>query len=396
MPLVSADGWARFEHRARSRRIDKRAEAAREAIGRARFEEAKAAIEEIRAIDATHPDIISLTMELDAAQHVGEPPSFRVGAAFAAVIVFASLILGGRWLGTPDAPPPAPAAESVSPATEPPTAPPVATSQSEMARADEVTALPDVELSLDDPDPAPVDMPPARVPAEPAFATALADPSRTSRDDVAPPAAARAERPFAWPPPTPAVAPPASPAGAPLDAGAPSSRSAAEVAAAAPAAPAVAQPPVAVAEAPREVPAETFTPAPAPPPVSQPDVALASNTRAPAAPVRAADEELVRRALQHYRLAYESLDARSARTVWPGVNEEALQRAFDGLVSQQLTFSNCNVQVSGSTGAAVCRGSARYVPKVGSRDPRVETRVWNFSLRKAGDDWQIESARTER
>ena len=145
-PLVSADGWARFEHRARSRRIDKRAEAAREAIGRARFEEAKAAIEEIRAIDATHPDIISLTMELDAAQHVGEPPSFRVGAAFAAVIVFASLILGGRWLGTPDAPLPAPAAESVSPATEPPTAPPVATSQSEMARADEVTALPDVEL----------------------------------------------------------------------------------------------------------------------------------------------------------------------------------------------------------------------------------------------------------
>jgi hypothetical protein len=378
-PLVSADGWARFEHRARSRRIDKRAEAAREAIGRARFEEAKAAIEEIRAIDATHPDIISLTMELDAAQHVGEPPSFRVGAAFAAVIVFASLILGGRWLGTPDAPPPAPGAESVSTPTEPPAAPPVATSQAEVARADEVAAAPEVELSLDDPDPAAADLQPTRAPAEPAFATAPPEPSRTTRDDAPPSAVERADRPFAWPPPTQPVTPPASQATATPDPdpGVPVARGTAGLATPAPAAPAVAQPPVVAAAAPpREVSAEPLTPTPAPPPpASQPDVALASNTRAAAVSVRAADEELVRRALQHYRLAYESLDARSARTVWPGVNEEALQRAFDGLVSQQLTFSDCNVQVNGALGAAGSRGSVRYVPKGAGRDPRDERGV---------------------
>jgi hypothetical protein len=119
---------------------------------------------------------------------------------------------------------------------------------------------------------------------------------------------------------------------------------------------------------------------------------------APADIVRsqARDEDLVRGVLQQYRLAYEHLDARSAQAVWPRVDGTALQRAFEELASQRLTFDACDVQVRSSTGTAVCRGSARYVPKVGSREPRVEPRVWTFALRKVGEDWRIDTARAEQ
>ena len=69
----------------------------------------------------------------------------------------------------------------------------------------------------------------------------------------------------------------------------------------------------------------------------------------------------------------------------------------DGLESQTLTFDACDVQLRGDAAIATCRGSARYVPKIGSREPRVEPRFWNFSLRKTmSGDWTIDSARAER
>jgi hypothetical protein len=124
--------------------------------------------------------------------------------------------------------------------------------------------------------------------------------------------------------------------------------------------------------------------------------AAVSPESVPSPPAAARDEDLVQQVLQRYRLAYDGLSAPSARAVWPGVDEAALQRAFDGLQSQRLTFSECRVEVRGNSGSAVCRGSARYVTKIGSREPRIEPRVWNFRLRKVADDWQIESARAER
>jgi hypothetical protein len=108
------------------------------------------------------------------------------------------------------------------------------------------------------------------------------------------------------------------------------------------------------------------------------------------------DNVLVKQALQRYRTAYEGLDAQSARSVWPSVNEAALARAFEGLASQSLTFEACDVRLRGEAATAVCHGSARYVPKVGSRDARVEPRIWNFTLHKNGSDWTIDSARAER
>ena len=103
------------------------------------------------------------------------------------------------------------------------------------------------------------------------------------------------------------------------------------------------------------------------------------------------------RTLQQYRRAYDTLDARAAQDVWPGVDSTALQRAFDGLMSQRLTFQSCQLQVNGLTASAACHGTARYTPRVGSREARDEPRDWRFTLRKlTNDQWQIESARVAR
>jgi hypothetical protein len=134
---------------------------------------------------------------------------------------------------------------------------------------------------------------------------------------------------------------------------------------------------------------------PAPPPADVARMTLPSPPPPLVRPVRD-DELLVRQALQQYRRAYDGLDAQSARAVWPAVDEAALARAFDGLESQQLAFDACDVRMQGEQASATCRGSARYVAKYGAREPRVEPRVWQFTLRKLAGEWKIESARADR
>ena len=107
------------------------------------------------------------------------------------------------------------------------------------------------------------------------------------------------------------------------------------------------------------------------------------------------DPALIRDALQRYRRAYNALDARLAHAVYPGVDETALTHAFDGLRSQSLEFEACRRR-DRRVGARICRGQARYVTKIGSREPRAEPRVWTFRLRKDDGDWTIESAWTNR
>ena len=130
------------------------------------------------------------------------------------------------------------------------------------------------------------------------------------------------------------------------------------------------------------------------------DVAPANDgpgaVRAPAAPATNDDETLIRRVLQRYRSAYQVLDARSAREVWPAVDEAALSHAFHSLESQTLSFNECDIRVRGSAGGATCHGTASFVPKVGSREARVEPRTWTFVLRKIGTDWVIQSVKTDR
>jgi hypothetical protein len=71
------------------------------------------------------------------------------------------------------------------------------------------------------------------------------------------------------------------------------------------------------------------------------------------------------------------------------VNARALDNAFSQLQAQEFAFDDCTIDVNGRTARAVCSGTARFVPKIGSRTPRVESRRWTFHLYRAGDAWAL-------
>ncbi len=136
------------------------------------------------------------------------------------------------------------------------------------------------------------------------------------------------------------------------------------------------------------------------PPRPMPDTTVAANVVptspavVPALLVSSVDDRaLVDQALQRYRRAYNRLDARSAQAIYPAVNASALAHAFGSLESQVLSFDSCDFDVQVRIAAVTCRGTSRYVPKIGNHVPRVEPRVWNFTLRKDDGDWKIAAAR---
>jgi hypothetical protein len=343
-PLVSTEGYARFEERARRRRIERRAEAARAAIAGGHLREAKSAIDEIRALDPNATEIAALAAVMHASRRAsaGERRGWHVGPHLAAVAVFATVILAAPWVERP----PGLLSHPISfitalVSTAQPA--PLTASQAEPPSADASATVAD---STDD---VPVSLPVVEMRPRPSTVKL----TEFSPTVATVPPATMIPRSVSAPPPPSLPAP-------------------ANVAASLP-------PPSAV---------------PGPPPVSAAPLPAAAT---PAVMEARLDEDgQVRKALLQYKSAYEALDARSARAVWPVVNERALARAFDGLESQHLMFDACDIQVNGEAAAATCRGTARYVAKIGSREPRTEPRVWNFTLKKSGQDWKIESARAER
>jgi hypothetical protein len=102
------------------------------------------------------------------------------------------------------------------------------------------------------------------------------------------------------------------------------------------------------------------------------------------------DESLrIRAVLLRYENAYNRLDAKAARAVWPGVNEPALTRAFGGLVSQKVSLGVCDITVFGDIAGASCAGKARWEPKVGG-GLQTADRYWSFQLTKKADSWRIQ------
>lgn len=116
----------------------------------------------------------------------------------------------------------------------------------------------------------------------------------------------------------------------------------------------------------------------------------------PAAAGPAIEHDRVEEVLRRYARAYRDLDASAARAVWPSVDEKALAKAFKDLASQNVSFDGCDIDVRGAVANASCRGQQSYVVKIGSREPRSETRLWRFELRRDGDAWKIESAEARR
>jgi hypothetical protein len=124
------------------------------------------------------------------------------------------------------------------------------------------------------------------------------------------------------------------------------------------------------------------------PSVTPPAAAAAGGV---AAAIVAADEAAIKTTLREYEEAYERLDAKAAKTVWPTVDQRALSHAFAGLTSQSLNLGGCDVVVraGASTATASCSGTAEYVRKVGDARVRVEPRQWTFTLNKTQGAWKI-------
>jgi hypothetical protein len=394
-PLVSTEGYAKFEARAKRRRVDRRIEAARAAIARRKVKEAASALDEVIELDPNVPELAPLTAAFEELRRSTAHP--HRGPWVMAAAVFVAMVLGASWLqesrvlqsrqvgatakviAVPAAPTPLEAA-------------PLPIEQAAPTTGADVpqTDLSEAPLPVAEREPEPETVPPVSAPRRADAPERIAERAASARPPESTTQARSSPTPLSNPPQPqpsrPVVSAPLQPLPDEVPVAPPPTTSTARVVAPA-------------ARAPEPI----VAPAPAPPvDVARPAV-LSENTPHTVSSASSIvptmtnqDELLVKQALQRYRVAYEGLDAQSARSVWPAVNEAALARAFDGLESQRLTFDACNVQVSGDHATATCRGSARYVPKVGSREPRVEPRVWSFALRKMGAEWKIDNARAER
>ena len=348
VPGVPA-AYAKFEQRAKRRRVDHRLDAARAAIEKGRLHDAAAALNEVLNLDPNAPELAALTASFNKLQRSERRP--RRSRWLVAAVAFGATMLGASWLEQQQAlrsrpmdviagliSSPQPVASSPQPVALPEGPPPA-------------EAAPDAEAigtsglnSGAVPSPSPDAATPASAAVVPRVAPLPETPIEPLLNSVGPVPVSRNTDPEVVSPPPPVTPSPSVPAAVPaVD--------------------------------------RTASPAPVAVPPPQPAVDEAA---------------LVRQTLQRYRVAYDGLDAGSARAVWPAVDQDALARAFQGLESQTLTFDACDVQLQSGSANATCRGSASYVPKVGNRERRTEPRVWTFALRKTGGEWKIATARVER
>ena len=389
-----AEGFAQFEQRAKRRRAERRLETLRAAIAARREREAKLAIEELNELDPDLPDLRELMVQVDDLRRSSLRP--RVGrwlvvatACFA--VTFATLSFErarslGKRTNTESAPSTSSSTEAkqVNAPRDPsslamldasptvPVVPSVATSGWSVLEAERRENATLSRSAIRPDPPAQVDVVTGERPN--------ASPVQGRQDRSFELNAANAGRPTILDNrPTGSAAAVAEPSAVAASAAAPEAKGAGVLTPVSPpaAVPAIAVPDSAVA-------------------VRDSAVPIPGGAVSAAASPVPSDDERVKSVLQRYRSAFERLDAHSAAAVWPAVNENALARAFDGLHSQALTFDVCYVRLEDDMAAATCRGSARYIPKIGSREPRIEPRVWRFTLRKSGSDWMIENARAEQ
>jgi hypothetical protein len=106
---------------------------------------------------------------------------------------------------------------------------------------------------------------------------------------------------------------------------------------------------------------------------------------------RAADVRAVQRVVNKYRDGFSVLDTSWVKSVWPGVDAEALGETFARIREQNVEFARCQISVMDVRADASCRGTVQYtLHGVGNR-PRIEFRQWRFGLRKSAGAWMLES-----
>src|SRR5688572_12411399 len=89
------EGWARFEQRARQRRIERRLDAARAAVRTGNFSDARAALKELKELDPAHPEVLAVAVQLDRAEKAARP---HRGAFVAAAAAFVTVFLAASWI----------------------------------------------------------------------------------------------------------------------------------------------------------------------------------------------------------------------------------------------------------------------------------------------------------
>ena len=95
-PLASADGYAKFEQRAKRRRVDRRLDAARAALNAGCLDAAATSLDEVIELDPNLPDLAALTAEFDDLRRSRAPA--RRGPRLVAVAAFVIMLLGARLL----------------------------------------------------------------------------------------------------------------------------------------------------------------------------------------------------------------------------------------------------------------------------------------------------------
>src|SRR5438105_12666646 len=90
-PFVSQEGYAKFEQRAKRRRVDRRIDAARQAIERKHLKQAAAALDEVIELDPNLPELSDLTVEFDQLRRSAIRSTHR-GPWLAAAAVFAATV----------------------------------------------------------------------------------------------------------------------------------------------------------------------------------------------------------------------------------------------------------------------------------------------------------------
>jgi hypothetical protein len=108
------------------------------------------------------------------------------------------------------------------------------------------------------------------------------------------------------------------------------------------------------------------------------------------------EERAVRETLEHYADAFAGMDVQATAAVWPSVDRRALTRAFATLKSQGLTFDTCNIDVNNMSATAHCRGTVKFVRKIGNPTPLTAPQEWRFIMRKLGESWAIEEVSATR
>jgi hypothetical protein len=122
--------------------------------------------------------------------------------------------------------------------------------------------------------------------------------------------------------------------------------------------------------------------------------AVSSSPSSPSSDATISDTAAIESLLSRYRLAFAERDVSAVEAFWPSVNSRALGNAFDQLRMQKFDFDECHIDVTGARANAVCGGTASFVPRVGSRYPRVEPRRWTFHLARNGQAWIMERIET--